>query len=229
MGKSLFDFIAPIAGAALGSVIPGVGTAIGAAVGSGLNSGVKTGNPLAGVLSAGGSYLGGQALGGAGGILGDTVGSTVGSTAANFIGPQLASTTLGSVAGSALGSSIGESAGEAMNPPKMGFTGAMGPPGFSPSKQPEMGLPQSLSQFGGLSPQQQGSNIATKGVYGGGNGPQETNYFLNLMNRQLFDNGGNVANDNSSINPVEMGYLNQLGISGSTPTDLLKGISQYGT
>lgn len=102
-------------------------------------------------------------------------------------------------------------------------------PPFNPSEQSQAQMPGSLSQYSGLDPFQQATNIATQGVYGRGNGPQENNYFLNLMNRQLFDQSGKLANDNSSINPIENSYLSQLGITGQNPTDILKGISQYGT
>lgn len=206
-----------------------------------------------GALGAAGSYVGG-ALGSA---AGNTLGSNGFSSAGNFLnqtpsnalgdtfgGQAVGSIApIGSVAGNALGSSsIGSLFGtgladyttsnmtnnslNAMFPKQL--TGMLGPPGFSPSQSPQMGLPQSLSQFGSMNTNQQASNLATRGVYGQGNGPQETNYFMNLMNRQLFDNNGNLASNTSSINPVEMGYLNQLGVSGSSPTDLLKGISQYG-
>lgn len=247
--KSFFDFLAPAAGGLLGSILPGIGTAWGAALGSGLgsglNTGIKTGNPLAGALSAvgsgAGSYLGGALLGpelsGLGstantisggttpGFLGRSIGNSLGDFAGNAIGGQ----TLGNLAGAGIGSSVGSSGGEMLggmlNPQSSGSTPSFG---YSPSAQPSQGLPQSLSQFGGLNPNQQASNLATKGVYGGGNGPQETNYFMNLMNRQLFDNGS-MKSDISGINPVEMNYLNQLGVSGSSPTDLAKGISSYGT
>lgn len=247
--KSFFDFLAPAAGGLLGSILPGIGTAWGAALGSGLgsglNTGIKTGNPLSGALSAlgsgAGSYFGGQLLGpelaGLGssanaisggttpGFLGQTIGNSLGDFAGNSIGSQ----TLGNLAGAGIGSSIGSSGGEMLggmlNPPDQGKQMSFG---YSPSQQPSAGLPQSLSQFAGLNPNQQASNIATKGVYGGGNSPDETNYFMNLMNHSLFNNG-QLANDTSGINPVQMNYLNQLGVSGSSPTDLAKGISSYGT
>lgn len=101
-------------------------------------------------------------------------------------------------------------------------------PPFNPSEQSQAQMPGSLSQYSGLDPFQQATNIATQGVYGRGNGPQENSYFLNLINRQLYDQGGNLANDNSSINPIENSYLSQLGITGQNPTDILKGINQYG-
>lgn len=241
MGKGVFDFLAPIAGAALGSIIPGVGTAIGASIGSGLNSGIKTGNPLSGALAAGGSYLGGKVLGGLEGTLGQTPanalggaigGSSVASFAplGSFAGNILGSQTIGSLAGQATGGQLGESLGNQLNPKSPDLGSSISTPGFTPTRSPQMGLPQSLSQLSGLDPLQQGSNIASKGVYGGGVGPEETNYFLNLVNRNLVSDNGQVASDTSSINPVENSFLSQIGLGGfNNPTDLLKGISQYKT
>lgn len=107
-------------------------------------------------------------------------------------------------------------------------TSLLAPP-FNPSEQSPMTAPGSLQQYSSLDPFQQATNIATQGVYGRGNGPQENSYFLNLLNRQLFDQGGNLAANTNSINPIENSYLSQLGITGQNPTDILKGISQYGT
>lgn len=216
--------------------------ALGSGIGSGLSAGFQSGNPLtgleAGIGSGLGSYAGGSLLSGAGGLLGQTPanalgdafgGSAIGASApfGSFAGNVLGGQTLGQMAGSAIGSTVGGNVAQSLSPqqPDLGGTGT---PGFAPSMQPQMGLPQSLSQFGNLTPNQQATNIASKGVYGGGQGPDETNYFLNLMNRQLFDQGGNVNGNTSNIAPVDMSFLNQLGISGSSPTDLLKGISQYG-
>lgn len=218
---------------------------LGAAVGSGLNTGIKTGNPLAAALAAGGSYAG-SALGGeflgptlsglgsstnavSGGVTPGFLGSTVGDTFGSFAGNTLGAETLGNVAGSSLGSmagsSIGEKAGGMLNPMN---ADAPGSPGFMASRSAQMGLPQSLSQFSGLDPNQQASNIATRGVYGQGNGPQENSYFTNLINRQLVDDQGQVAGDTSSINPVEGSYLSQLGLGGyNNPTDLLQKLQGY--
>lgn len=101
---------------------------------------------------------------------------------------------------------------------------------FTPSQQPGLAAPADLANYtnSALSPDQTLSGIATKGVYGGGLGPQEQQYFLNLVNNRLVDQTGKVANDTSSLNPVENSYLSQLGLGGySNPTDLLRGISQY--
>lgn len=236
MSKSLWDFvpiIADVAATLTGNpeLIPAIHAGY-----SGITTGVQTGDPLRG-LEAG-------AIGGATAYAGNAVGSELGSNAfGNTSLGNLTSSaqnafedstglafgsTIGGALGTQAGGAVGDSVTNSLNPtqPDLGGTGV---PGFSPSKQPSMGLPQSLSQFGSLDPTQQATNIASKGVYGGGNGPDEQNYFLNLINRQLFDPSGNVAANTNNLAPVDMSYLNQLGISGSTPTDYLKGISQYGT
>lgn len=100
---------------------------------------------------------------------------------------------------------------------------------YVPSRDNPLSAPSSLSDLSSLTPEQQESNIATKGVYGGGEGPQENQYFLNLINRQLVDDKGNVGNM-SSLAPIDTSYLSQLGLGGyGNTSDLLKGISQYGT
>lgn len=243
----LADYVAPIALAA----VPGVGPGL-AAVYTGVKTGVETGNPLSGLLGAAGSFAGnalgesfgsslGNSIGGSAGsflnetpanFLGDAFGgSTVGAAApfGSFAGNALGGSTIGSLAGSALGSSTGTSLGSQLGQSLMPMGGDLqkGPAGFSPSRAPQMGLPQSLSQFGNLDPFQQATNIASKGVYGGGNGPNENSYFLNLINRQLVDPSGNVGGM-QGINPVENSYLSQLGLGGyGNSSDLLKGISQY--
>lgn len=189
------------------------------------------------MLAGAGSYLGGEALGGLGGTLGQTPAGALGSMGAgealgasapfgSFAGNVLGGQTLGSMAGSAVGSQIGGNLGDQINP-MSSSDGPAGPSPFQPSRAGQMGLPQSLSQFGGLDPMQQASNIATRGVYGQGNGPQENSYFTNLINRQLVDDQGHVG-DTSSISPIENSYLSQIGLGGyNDSTDLLKKINSY--
>lgn len=100
---------------------------------------------------------------------------------------------------------------------------------FTPQQQPGLAAPNSLANYtsSALSPDQTLSGIATKGVYGGGNGPEEQKYFLNLVNNRLVDPQGNVG-DMNQLNPIENSYLSQLGLGGyGNSTDLLKGISNY--
>lgn len=215
-----------------------------AAAYSGQRSSNKTGNPLSGVLSGIGTYAGnaaGSALGSSladstGGLLaktpsnalgdlfgGETVGalSPIGSSAGNALG----SANLGSFLGGALGSNVGGQMGEQLG-------GGAAPPStdptpFNPTRAPSLGLPQSLSQFGSLDQDQQLSNVANKGVYGGGNSPDESKYFLNLVNNRLVDQTGNVGGMDQ-LNPIENSYLAQLGLGGyGNSNDLLKGIQNY--
>lgn len=243
MGDAL-DFLADYVAPAALAFVPGVGPAL-SAVYTGVRSGVETGNPLSGLLSAGGSFAGnalgsslGSSLGNSfGGALSETPGNALGNVfggeavgaAAPFgsmAGNALGSSTIGSLAGGALGSnagnSIGKTLGGQINPMS---PNTQDPTPFSPTRAPQQGLPQSLSQFSGSDPFQQATGIATKGVYGGGNGGQENNYFLNLINRQLTDDGSKGM---GGINPVESSYLSQLGLGGyNNSNDLLKGIQGY--
>lgn len=208
-----------------------------------------------GVASGAGSYVGGQLLGPELGGIGSGVNPASGGTTSGFLGTPLSQSlsqfgtqgasdalnpaasiassvfgqaTPGSIIGGAIGSGIAGSATQSALP-NLFTSPTQSPPGWSPSEQSASTLPGSLSSYSSLNPNQQASNLATRGVYGGGNGPDETNYFLNLANRSLFDQGGNVAANTNNLAPIDMSYLNQLGISGTTPTDILQGISRYGT
>lgn len=253
MGGDIWDEVAPVlgglAGGAIGSVVPGVGTAIGASLGAGIGGGtekgVKTGNPLAGltagVLDAGGSYIGGN--------IGNSLltGSTFGAPASNFISNALGNgtvgnaigglagnATVGGLTGGAIGGAIGNEAGNAVNAPGGGLGIVGGPSTGSPppGSSPQMQMPGSLANLSTLTPNQQASNIATQGVYGGGNGPQEEQYFTNLINRQLTDPsqgggqpqsgmGGQTYNSQGTLSPIENSYLGQLGLGGYGNTQSL--------
>lgn len=226
---------------------PALGGALGSGIGSGLATGVETGSPLKGLASGAisglGSYAGGKLLGPALSGLGGGANAASGAAEPGFLGtdlgkalgsPSLAGQdifggqTLGNIGGSALGSKAATGAAEAASPGIFSPSISTDTPQYKPSQMGAMGLPGSLSSLSGLSPQQQASNIATRGVYGQGNGPDETSYFNNLINRQLVDPSGNVAPNTSSINPVENSYLSQIGLGGySSPTDLLKKIGSY--
>lgn len=197
MGKSIFDTI---------------GNAIGSAIA--VPKDIVTGNfdKLPGDIFN-------NAVAGVSNVLAPGVGSSLG------LG-SLGGSLLGGVAnsaGSALGSSLFGSGKSGSSAP----SGTPAPAPFTPKQQGSMSLPPSLSQFGSLDPSQQTSNIATQGVYGGGAGPEESKYFLNLINRRLVDPSGKVG-DLSSVSPVEGGFLNQLGLGGySNSKQLLKNIKGY--
>lgn len=237
MGGDVWDFIAPVAGAALGSVVPGVGTAIGAAIGSGLKTGVETGDPLAGLVSAGGTYAGSALGAGLGGTVGGTLNSVGagellgpgGAIADSFLGNTILDTSLGSIAGGSLGGDLAKDlfAGNVkQNQPSSTSPGPTALEPFKPKREAAVSLPGSFSQFGNLSPEQQATNIATQGVFGGGTSPQEENYYLNTVNRRLVGEGGQVG-DMGGFKPIEKSYLGQLGYSGfDDPTSLLEALSK---
>lgn len=255
MGKAL-DVVAPIAGATLGSVVPGLGTYVGASLGAGLGSGAANyshnhdfGSALKSAgLSAAGSYAGaslgnaflGDKLGTVGNALskntginlgssvaGDSIGAKIGNFAGNVapgISNSIANTSIGSLAGSYAGNSIASG----LVPQKAASSVGEGATSeFNPTQETEQASP--FSGMSGLSPQQQSSNIATEGVYGGGAGPQEQSYFLNLINRRLFDDSGHMSGNTGGIAPIENSYLNQLGIKGDNPSNLLEAISKWRT
>lgn len=234
MGKNLLKTLAPIAGGILGStVLPGVGLGLsslaGGAIGSGGASLATGSTPLQALGSAAGSYIGGN-LGGAGNIgPSGTVASGLGSigfdSAANVLPSSIAGESIGGALGSAAGGNIGSTLLGGPETSKLPSPTGITP--FTPSQQGAMSLPSSLSSFGTLTPNQQSTNIATQGVYGGGEGNDENQYFLNLINRKLVDPSGNVGNT-SSLSPIESSYLNQLGLGGYSNTNgLLQNISKY--
>ena len=223
MGGRIFRTIAPIAGSILGNMLlPGIGSALG----SGLGSLASGSSPLQALGNAAGSYFGGNLLGSAGNVgPGGTVASglggfgSLGSSVANMLPAELAGSSLSGIAGSYLGSNIGESVGTALGGTPRQQSAPESP--TAKSRRTDAGfLP---SQFSGLSPDQQSTGLATQGVYGGGNGPDENQYFLNLINSRLSD-----SHNMGSLQPIESGYLSQLGLGGTQdPDELLRRIGQY--
>lgn len=213
----------------LSGVFSGLGAYAGNALGSSLGS--TLGDTFGGQA---GSFLNSTPANAIGNAFGGGTLSGLGAGFGSAAGNALGSSTIGSIAGGALGSNIGAQFGEnigggAQQQPAQATPlplAALGGTPFSPSRSPSMGLPQSLSQFSNLSQDQLTSNIATKGIYGGGNGPEESKYFLNLINNQLVDQTGKVG-DSSTLPSIDKSYLAQLGIGGNNANDILKGISNY--
>lgn len=235
--------IVPIATSIIGnSIAPGIGGAIGAGLGTKVTGGSWGDALKAGAFNFAGNKLGsalgnssfgkslgldqsvGKTLGFTGNVAKDASGFMLpgGGSIGAFAGNSLADTFLSGSLGQAIGSYAGNSLAE--RPPE----GPKGPAPFSPAQQAEQELPTSLSAFGGLNPNQLSSNIATQGVFGGGAGPQEQNYFMNLINRRLVDESGKVDQDLSDVNPIESSYLAQLGLGGyNNPTSLLEAMSKW--
>lgn len=226
MGHSVKKAL-PIAAAIAGSLLlPGVGTAAGAAIGAGTASAGlnysqthNLGQALkAGVISGGGTYAGnviGGSLGAGMGTVGDAAVSSLpanafGSYVGNSIPAAIGSTSIGSVLGGYAGNSIASD----MTAPKPKANPMAGPAPFQPKQQAEAGMPASLSGLSGLTGGQQATNLATQGVYGGGNGPEEQKYFVNMENRKLVDKSGKVS-DMSGLTPIEQAYLQRIGLGGA--------------
>lgn len=228
MGGSILDFIGDYVAPVALAFVPGIGPEL-SAIYTGVRSGVESGSPVGGLLSAVGNYAGnsyGSSIGGE--LFGNSV-------AGNLLSPVLegASSILGSSAenaigsgiGSMIGSSLGSSVGEAIDPGPSPFSyPSYAQPGFTPGRKANAPPSSVSNMYGNLSPEQQSSNIATQGVYGGGVGQQESQYFQNLINNRLVDDQGNVG-DLGQVNPIEKTFLGQLGYGGyGNSMDLLKAL-----
>lgn len=236
---SVYDTVKPILPAAAAVAGTIYGGPVGGALAAGATKGAISyssnhdlGNAAGNAIGAGaGSYIGGNlgnAFGSSLGTVGGATGNALGSSAANALGaaaPSIAGSSLGGAIGSLAGGNIGSSLGNSLTMPKM-KTAATNP--WAPTQQAQSNLPTSLSgTLSGLSPLQQTTNLASRGVYGGGNGPQEQQYFLNQENRRLVDESGNVS-PMSSLSPVEMSYLQKLGLGGyGNSNDLLKAMNSW--
>lgn len=242
----ILNKVAPIAAA----FIPGVGPAISAGLtaAEAYSTGAKPLRALeAGGLNYAGNYIG-SSIGNS--LFPQTIGSELGAgantaaTAANSIGPFSFGDT-GSALGNFVGNTVanksigGALGGIAGNLATSGLTAqpqqqqpqidpnSLLPAAFSPKNNPQLQLPGSLTGLSSLTPDQQTSNLATQGVYGGGLGPEEQQYFTGLVNNQLVDPSGKVGNT-SSLSPIENSYLSQLGFGGySNSNDLLGAISNW--
>lgn len=235
----------------LSKIIPIVATAVGGplagAAASGLEGYAGGEKPIDALKTAGLSFAGneiGSSIGGS--ILPGTVGNAIGSTASNAVGAadagisgalgqgfsQTASNAiLNTGVGSTLGGLAGSNIAQGLMPQKTQGgsvdNNSLLPAAYKPQNIPQLQLPGSLSGLAGLSSDQQTSNLATQGVYGGGLGPQEQQYFTGLVNNQLVDPSGKTSST-SSLSPIENSYLSQLGFNGySNSNDLLGAISQW--
>lgn len=97
---------------------------------------------------------------------------------------------------------------------------------FSPSRPEEMQRPDSLSEFGTFTPEQQRSALATKGL-NTGLGSDEESYYRNLVQRSLIGEGNQVQQDNPNfLMPIESQYFSRGGSDTSDVMKFLKSISQ---
>lgn len=104
---------------------------------------------------------------------------------------------------------------------------------FTPKRPTETPLPFDLGsmsaggqQFNTLDPTQQRSYLATQGSQGGGISDSAKSYYLNLLQRNLIDEGGNMQNINTALLPVERNYLSRLGLPTGNTSDFLQALQQ---
>lgn len=232
MGKRLRRVALPIVGGIIGGPLgasAGLAAGVGPAIGAGIGSLAGGGSPKEALLSGAGSFVGGNLFSGTGGTVGSALnkglGQSLGQSVGSIIGPSNVGANLGQVLGSAFGSNLASS----LVPQKTANPSGQTPSAvFKPKREAEKQSPASFNFPGSLSPLQMTSNIATQGVYGGGAGPEETDYFLNMMNRRLITDEGVLDRDLSEINPIENSFLSQLGLGGmSSSRNLLEAISRY--
>lgn len=123
---------------------------------------------------------------------------------------------------SSSGGSIGGGESGALPPSNIGPIGDSGQPieqEFKATRPNQAVKPYDLfsSSVGGqsfdmLDPTQQRSYLATRGSQGGGLGDEEQNYYMNILQRNLIDEGGNMQDINSALLPIERNYLTRLGL-----------------
>ena len=248
MGKSLGNifrsYVIPIAlgvatgGAGFGlSALGSAGVQGAYAAGRNLSAGGNIGSALrSGGLAAGGNYLGSQLAGNSGNVAGSLpsrvsgVGGAYGPSPApslglGSVGQSISSNILSTPVSQIAGNIAGNQLSGALMPQRQPANQT--PAGFVPRQQDALEAPASLTGFGSLNSGQQESNLANRGVYGGGLGPQENQYFLNLINRQLVDRSGQTG-DANNLNPISRSYLQRLGLGGfASSNNLLENISKW--
>lgn len=204
-------------GALIGGATGYAGNVVGSSIGSSLSSSLgKVGGTSLGSLSS--NSAGPYSFGNLGSVAGNSIGNTV------------ANTSIASALGSYAGNSIADSVGSSLFPQEsmQDTSSDMGQAKpFQAARNAQLTTPNSLSGFDSLDDQQQGTNLATQGTYGGGLGGEEQSYFTNLINRRLVDDAGQVDSDLSEINPIEKSYLSQLGLNQDNPQSLLEALSKW--
>lgn len=238
MGKIL-DYVAPIAAdLAANAILPGSGFAaagltsggldyahthnLGGALGTAAGSAIGAGIGNAAFPATGSLGTVGNALGGASINPGSSIATSLGDGLTGSINSAFGS-SVGSVGGALAGGDLGGTLGAQLTPPP---SPKPAPPWQATMANP-MAAPAGMpSGFGGFTPQQQASTLAQQGAYGGGLGPQDQQYFANLVNHQLV-NPNQSQNPLSTLSPVENTYLNNLGFGGNTNSnDLLSQLNK---
>jgi len=128
----------------------------------------------------------------------------------------------GGPVGAAIGGGLGLLAGNNQKQQSMPAP-TISAPQFTPTRPQAATRPSTLGDLSNLDPMQERSALATRGSQGGGLGQDEQNYYLNLLQRNIMDESGNVGNTESLL-PVERQYLNQSGYATDTGMNFLKSV-----
>lgn len=92
-----------------------------------------------------------------------------------------------------------------------------------PARPDEMAAPSYLTNdFTGMNDKQKRSHIATEALYGTGADQGLENYYLNLLQRSIEDDSGNVTN--WDLLPIETQFLSYMGLPITSGNDFLRGM-----
>ena len=94
---------------------------------------------------------------------------------------------------------------------------------FVPERPTAIDRPETLSELAAFSPEQERSALATQGM-NIGLGAQENAYYRNLLQRSLIDEGGQVAQDQNFLLPIEQQFFQRQGVDVNDPLRFLEGI-----
>ena len=94
---------------------------------------------------------------------------------------------------------------------------------FVPVRPEALDRPETLSELAAFSPEQERSALATQGL-NVGLGAAENQYYRNLLQRSLIGEGGQVAQDQNFLLPVEQQFFQRQGVDVSSPLRFLEGI-----
>lgn len=126
---------------------------------------------------------------------------------------------IGGIIGGSLGSSLGGIGKKQESMPAPTISA----PQFNPVRPQAAARPNTLGDLSSLDPMQERSALATRGSQGGGLGQDEQNYYLNLLQRNIMDESGNVGSTESLL-PVERQYLSQSGYATDSGMNFLKSV-----
>jgi hypothetical protein len=239
--KKLFKVAKAVAPIAVG-FIPGVGPIASAAMGAGI--GALGGGGIKGAITGGLSGYGGSGLASGlraagslptAGVIGPQSGTIFGGVSNVLKGSPGA---FGALTSGISGGGLLDNASKIMQamsviaPQKQSIANQrIGDPStpavkdFTPKKQEAMSRPASLNEFAGFSPEQERSALATKGI-NSGLGAEENAYYINLLNRTMIGDGGEVNRSSQDfLMPIESQYFSRRGKNTSDIIKFLQGIS----